>query len=356
MPARTRWREVVQFAQAHECAWSRDPAIDPANWGIHHVDTPPHNRLLGPVAARGPVSGLVQVGSEIRCRWGEPERADFTFSVAKTYLALLAGVAYREGLIDDPAQPVVETVPGIGFDDGSARLVTWEHLLQQTSEWGGTCFGVPDQVDRYRRTGFQPPPAPGEATGPKGGARPLGTPGSFWEYNDVRINQLSLALLHVFREPLPVVFGRELMQPIGASTDWRWHGYDNSWVEVDGRRLQSVPGGTHWGGGLQIGAQDQLRLARLMLQQGRHGDTALLNADWMARMLAPCPIADFYGYLTWLNTGRRMMPSASAESFFAIGAGGAIVWHDPATDITAVFRWLDADAADGLIARILAAC
>ena len=34
-----------------------------------------------------------------------------------------------------------------------------------------------------------------------------------------------------------------IMNPIGASPTWRWHGYENSWVELDGRRLQSVSGG-----------------------------------------------------------------------------------------------------------------
>ena len=55
----------------------------------------------------------------------------------------------------------------------------------------GSCFGLPDTVDRYRHVSHDPHP-PG---GKKGDARPLQAPGSYWEYNDVRINQLSLALL-----------------------------------------------------------------------------------------------------------------------------------------------------------------
>jgi hypothetical protein len=62
-------------------------------------------------------------------------------------------------------------------------------LLQQTSEWEGTCLGIPEQVDRYRRLPYQT----GQADGQKGDARPLGEPGSRYEYKGVRINQLSLA-------------------------------------------------------------------------------------------------------------------------------------------------------------------
>ena len=84
---------------------------------MHHDDPPPFDRLRGPVHARGPQSGVVlQHGEEIAA-WGEPERADLTFSVAKTYLALLAGVAQRQGLLPDEDEPVVARLPGIGFDE-----------------------------------------------------------------------------------------------------------------------------------------------------------------------------------------------------------------------------------------------
>ena len=374
------WQDVVRFAQVNESTWCRDPGLADgggAGWGIHHLDPAPWNRLKGPVAARGPASGLIEVGGRIVCSWGEPDRADYTFSVAKTYLALLAGIASREGLLVDVDEPVVNRVPGIGFDHGAARSISWRHLLQQTSEWEGSCFGVPDQVDRYRRIGFQPA-APdagqGFALPVKGDARPLRAPGTFWEYNDVRINQLSLALLHLFREPLPEVFAREVLRPIGASNDWSWLGYDDSTVEIDGQRMQSVPGGTHWGGGVRISARDQLRIARMLLDRGlarrqpdsrRTGGGAadlldvgavrVLPSEWIDRMLEPCAIAPFYGFLGWLNRERVVMPSASAQSWFAIGAGSSIVWHDASRDLVAVFRWIEATATDGLVARVLAA-
>ncbi len=177
-------------------------AIPGNAWGIHHQDPPPWNRLLGPVHSRGPVSGTIVLNGETLTSWGEPERADLTFSVAKTYLALLAGVAHDRGLLPDVDEPVGVRVRGIGFDEGRNAQVTWEHLLQQTSEWEGECFGVPDQVDRYRTVQFQG----GAAAGRKGDPRPLQAPGTYWEYNDVRINQLSLALLHLFGRPLPEVF------------------------------------------------------------------------------------------------------------------------------------------------------
>ena len=340
--------EAVQFAVAHETPWSRD--IGPS-WGIHHLDPPPWNRLLGPVHPRGPVSGTIVVDGRTLLSWGEPERADLTFSIAKTYLALLAGVAHDRGLLPDVEEPVGARVRGIGFDAGRNAQVTWEHLLQQTSEWEGECFGVPDQVDRYRTVQFQG----GGATGRKGDPRPLEAPGTHWEYNDVRINQLSLALLHLFGQPLPDVFRDTIMRPIGASDRWRWQGYDSAWIELAGRRVQSVPGGTHWGGGVSIGSIDQAHIGQLFLDGGRVNGREVVSREWIERMRSPCAIAPFYGYLLWLNHARRVFPSAPASSCFAIGAGSSFTWIEPERRMVLVVRWIDADYADGFFGQVLRA-
>ena len=342
------FKDAIDYAQAHEVPWPRDPAADPARWGVHHDDPPPYNRLRGPVHARGPVSGVVwQHGREVAA-WGEPDRADLTFSVAKSYLALLAGVAQGRGLIPDVHEPVAERVPGIGFESPHNRTITWAMLLQQTSEWEGTCFGLPDTVDRWRVVGLDPKPPAGR----KGDARPLQAPGSYWEYNDVRINQLSLALLQLFGAPLPEVFGDALMRPLGASDGWQWRGYDDAWVQLGERRVQSVPGGTHWGGGVSIGARDQARLGQLLLDGGRHGGLQLVPEAWVRFMFEPCPIASFYGGLLWLNRDGRSFPGASTGSACMVGAGGHLVWIEPAHQAVVVVRWLDPQFTGGFVQRV----
>jgi CubicO group peptidase (beta-lactamase class C family) len=340
----SRFADAIAHAQAHEVPWPRDPAADPARWGVHHEDPPPFNRLRGPVHPRGGVSGVVfQDGKEVAA-WGEPDRADLTFSVAKTYLALLAGIAHRDGLLPDPQQPVALLLPGIGFDDAHNRGVTWAHLLEQTSEWQGTCLGMPDQVEHNRKVSHDPKPPQGA----KGEARVLQAPGTYWEYNDVRINQLSLALLHLFRRPLPEVFRSEVLEKIGGGADWRWAGYDDAWVEIDGRRMQSVPGGTHWGGGVSISARDQARIGQMLLEGGR----GIVPRAWVDRMQQPCAIAPFYGWLTWLNRDGRLLADASPGSWFMIGAGGHYVWIAPGDDAVVVVRWMDSAHMPGFVRRM----
>ena len=338
--------QAVQFSIDHETPWSREITD---KWGIHHEDPPPWNRLLGPVHERGPVSGTIVLDGKTLTSWGEPDRPDLTFSIAKTYLALLAGVAHDRGLLPDVDEPVGKRITGIGFDEGRNAQVTWAHLLQQTSEWEGTCFGVPDQVDRYRTLQFQG----GAAKGRKGDARPLQIPGRYWEYNDVRINQLSLALLHLFERPLPKVFRDAIMKPIGASNQWRWVGYDNSWIDLNGHRVQSVPGGSHWGGGMSIGSLDQARVGQLLLNDGRANGHQIISAAWIKRMRTPSAIAPFYGYLLWINQSQRIFPSVPASSYFGIGAGSSFTWMEPERRMVLVVRWIDPVHADAFFGRVL---
>ncbi|WP_353151852.1 serine hydrolase [Pollutimonas bauzanensis] len=340
-------QQAIQFAVDHESPWDRD--IN-GNFGVHLHDPEPWNRLLGPIHSRGPVTGTILLDGKPLASWGEPKRADLTFSVAKTYLALLAGVAHDRGLLPDVDEPVGARVPDIGFDEGNNALVTWAHLLQQTSEWQGELFGLPDQADHYRAVTFGKPPA-----GKKGDLRPLQRPGTYWEYNDVRINQFSLALLHLFQRPLPEVFREAIMQPLGATENWNWVGYDNAWVDIAGRRVQSVPGGTHWGGGLSISSEDQALVGQMLLDEGSVNGNRILSADWIQRMRTPGELAPYYGYLIWLNHQQKVFPSVPASSYFAVGAGSSFTWVEPERRMVVVVRWLNSAHADELFGKILTA-
>ena len=342
--------DAIAFSQAHETPWTRDPHAEPARWGVHHGDPPPFNVLRGPVHKRGGVSGVININGKEVAAWGEPDRADQTYSVAKTYLAILAGIAQERGLLD-PNERVSDRVPGIGFDSPHNKPITWMHLLTQTSEWEGTCFGMPDWVEHNRVVGHDPKPPQGK----KGEKRQLREPGTYWEYNDVRINQLSLALLHVFKRPIPEVFVESVLHPIGGGRDFRWEGYDDAWTEIDGRRMHSVPGGTHWGAGISISARDQARIGQLMLDGGAHQGRQIIPREWVRRMHTPDKVAPFYGLLTWLNRDGGMYADASRASYFMFGAGGHTVWIDPDHDAVIVTRWMDGAHAKGFVSRVVKA-
>ncbi len=341
-------REAIAYAQEHESEWDRSIT---GVFGVHQKDPAPWNRQWGPLHDRGPASGVVVVDGKTLASWGEPERADLTYSVAKMYLALVTGIAWDQGLIRDLDQPIGQQLPGIGFDSGNNALVTWRHLLQQTSEWEGERWGISDQADRYRAVTYGEPPA-----GNKGEARPLQKPGTYWEYNDVRINQLSYALMNLFRRPVPEVFREFVTRPLGCSEGWQWVGYDTSWVEIDGRRMQSVPGGSHWGGGCSISSLDQALIGQMLLNAGKSRDgRQVLSEDWLRQMREPCALAPYYGFLIWLNHQGKVFPSLPASSFFGVGAGSSYTWVEPERKMVVIARWLNSAFSDGLFGRILAA-
>jgi CubicO group peptidase (beta-lactamase class C family) len=344
MPA---FAPAAHFAAENETPWSRDLAVEIPR---QFEEEPPWNDVLGPVRPRGGPNGLILKGGRIVAEWGDTTRIDQTFSVAKSYLSILAGLAFDRGLIRDVDEPVCRTVDDGGFDPPHNSRITWHHLLQQTSEWEGTLWDKPDLIDRNRVAGGGPP-----AAARKGTHRDLRAPGAFWEYNDVRVNRLSLALLRLWRRPLPEVFCELVMDPIGASADWEWRGYRNSTVAVDGREVESVAGGSHWGGGVFIHAQDQARIGLLMANGGVWGTTRILSQAWIDRCRVPCPLNPAYGYLWWLNTGRRRHPSAPETGYSANGAGGNVTWIDPDRDVVAVLRWCAPAALNGFFERVAAA-
>jgi CubicO group peptidase (beta-lactamase class C family) len=331
-----RLAEAVAYAQEHETPWPTDLE----SYIPHMLDPEPHNEVIGPTRPRGGPNGLIVRHGAVVAEWGDPRRVDMTFSVAKSYLSTMAGLAFDRRLIRDVHDLVRDYVDDGGFDSPHNARITWQHLLQQTSEWTGTLWDKPHWADR------QTSDAPDEE-------RPA--PGELWTYNDVRVNRLALALLRVWRKPLPQVLREEIFNPIGASPTWQWHGYRNSWVTIDGLRAQSVSGGGHWGGGVWASSWDHARFGYLFLRRGRWGERQLISERWIELATTPCPVKPEYGYMWWLNTDRLLYPSAPPTSFFALGAGQNTIWIDPDLDLLVVARWMDKEAVDGLLAKVMAA-
>jgi len=218
--------------------------------------------------------------------------------------------------------------------------------LNQTSDWSGTLWDRPDWGDR----------PPRDATWDELKRRKLNEPGTHFKYNDVRVNLLAYSLLQVWQIPLPVILREKIMDPIGASPTWRWHGYENSWVLVDGLKMQSVSGGGHWGGGMFICTRDQARFGLLFLHNGKWNGRQLISKDWIKMMREPTPANPSYGYMWWLNTGQQSSSSAPESVFYAVGFGGNYIVVDQENDLVIVVRWAgSSQTMDGIIQRVLAA-
>jgi CubicO group peptidase (beta-lactamase class C family) len=291
---------------------------------------------------------------------------DMTHSVTKSFLSTVVGLAVDQGLIRSVLDTVAAYVPPIEvynpaaqprtaedigrpqllypFSSPHNRLLTWDVMLRQTSDWEGVLWGKPDWADR-------PSGKPEEWI-----SRPRNAPGTVYKYNDVRVNALALAATSVWRQPLPQVLKAYIMDPIGASTTWRWNGYRNSWIVLDGQAVQSVSGGGHWGGGMFINAYDMARFGLLTLHRGNWNGKQLISEQWVKQALTPTTVEPTYGFMNWfLNTDHKLLPNAPLTAFFHEGNGSNIIYVDPEHDLVAVIRWIERPALDGMVKKILAA-
>lgn len=319
---------VVRFAEENEYSGSRDLRIAI----LEGFSREPFHEILGPTKKRGGPAGLIIKDGYIVAEWGDVNRVDMTFSVTKSYLSTVAGLAVDKGLISSTQDRVDQYVWDGTFAGRHNSTITWHQLLNQSSAWSGELFGIKDWGDR--------PPRNGDIDDWKF-ATP-DTPGTVMEYNDVRVNVLAYSLLQVWRKPLPQILKEQVMDPIGASTTWRWFGYQDAWVTVDGQQMKSVTGGGHSGGGVFINTLDHARFGLLFLNEGNWNDKQVISKDWVDAVQVSSEANASYGYMWWLNKGARKWAGVDDENiYYAAGFGGNFIVVDQTNNMVIVTRWLE---------------
>ena len=321
-------RNAIDFATSNE--YSGDPDLRIAI--LKGFSREPFHRILGPTKKRGGPAGIILKNGYIIGKWGDLKRVDMTFSVTKSYLSTVAGIAYDKGLIPNLDEKLSERVWDKTFKGNHNNKITWTHLLNQSSDWSGELWETFDWGDR-----------PISKSIDSMRYRKLHKPGSHYKYNDVRVNVLAYSLLNVFREPLPKILRNNIMDQIGASSSWRWYGYDNSWVNIDGQWLQSVSGGGHSGGGMFISTLDHARFGLLFLSNGNWNGKQLISEEWIKKATSPSDANPNYGYMWWLNNskGKRYWKKIPSNIYYASGFGGNYIIIIPDEKIVVVTRWLE---------------
>lgn len=354
-------KEAVDFAKVHETTQPKNLWLSQAM----QFGKEPFSDPIGPMADRGPVAGIIIYKGYIIAEWGNPSAVEMTHSVTKSFVSSVVGLAYEKGLIsslDDKVytylppvelaatqdlpneNPIAKTSFIYPFETEHNRKITWDHLLRQTSDWEGVLWGKPDWADR-------PSDKIAEWT-----TRKRFEPGTVYKYNDTRVNALTLAATLVWRKPLPEVLRENIMNPIGASNTWAWTGYKNAWIVIDGKLIQSVSGGGHFGGGMFINAYDMGRLGLLTLRKGNWNGKQILSEDWIRKATTPTVANTGYGFMNYfLNTDRKLYPSAPATAYAHIGNGTNAIYVDQENDLVAVVRWIEDKSMDGFLQRLLAA-
>ena len=154
----------------------------------------------------------------------------------------------------------------------------------------------------------------------------------------MRINRFSLSLLTLFKKPVPDVFRDEVMNPIGASSTWKWVPYTNAYVTIDGKRMASV-GGARGGAAACGSAPMTWRASDCSGRVVAGGATVrLVSPDYVKLATTASKHGPDYGLLWWLNTTGKWT-GLPTTAFEAQGQGGNIIMVDPAHDLVVVWRW-----------------
>jgi hypothetical protein len=161
--------DATLVEQAVEYARTHDSEVVPYDYSGHEEK---FGKLEGPLPdERGGPAGIILRHGYIVAEWGDTQRADLSFSVTKSFVSTMAGLAFDRGMIGSTQDPIGKYVTDGKFDSPHNAQITWEILLQQSSEWEGILFGKSDTADFYHRRGRE---------------LPRQAPGTYYEYNDER--------------------------------------------------------------------------------------------------------------------------------------------------------------------------
>ena len=237
-------------------------------------------------------------------------------SVTKSVVGLLAGVANGRGQLDAD-RPVLDWFPEhAALATPHTRALRLEHLLTMTAgfEWDESSVSYLDPFNSETRMGRADDPVAFVLSRPA-----VAAPGTRFAYSGGATMLLGAIVERATGQPLDAFAGEALFEPLGIEREWRRHPRWNRPLAYSGLRLAP---------------RSMLKLGRLVLADGRHGERSLVPAAWLSELRRPLVDTDQglrYGYQWWV--GRIAAGPAQGTDWFAgLGNGGQVLMAVPRLD------------------------
>jgi CubicO group peptidase (beta-lactamase class C family) len=244
---------------------------------------------------------------------GAADRPHTSFSVAKSFLSTLVGIAVERGDIGSLEEPVTAYVPELLERDERFSEVTLRSLVTMSSGLAYEDQGLPWSDDT---TTYYAPDLRAQALS----VRVEEPPGTRWHYNNYNPLLVGLVLERATGMSVSEYMARHLWQPMGAEADASWSlDSERSGFEKLESGVNAVP-------------RDYARFGYLFAHDGRVAGHQVVGADWVREATANDTSADpapHYQYWWWVDTERP-------GRFYAVGNKGQFVYVDPATDVVVV--------------------
>jgi CubicO group peptidase (beta-lactamase class C family) len=239
-----------------------------------------------------------------------------SFSVAKSVLSTLVGIAIEEGLIGSVEDPVTDYLPELAERDARFERITLRHLLTMSSgiRYWEPALPVPfgDDVSTY----YDPDMRQLALVG----TRIEGPPGQEWHYNNYHPLLLGLVLERTTGMSVSEYMSARLWRPLGAEADATW----NLDSERSGfEKLES---------GLNASPADYARFGLLFLHGGEWSGARIVSEEWVGAATAndtSTDPADHYQYFWWVDVERP-------GRFYALGNFGQYIYVAPDAGVVIV--------------------
>ena len=247
-------------------------------------------------------------------RYWKGEGADqvvYSFSMHKSIVALLLGIAIDEGFIDSIDDPLAKYLPE--WRDGPRARITLRHALQMNSGLEPMSFPAnPFSKHVKRQIGTN-------LAATALSFRLQGEPGSEFDYNGVNPTLLAMVIERATGRRYAAYLSEKLWRPIG-------NGDAAVWLDR--------PGGLARGAtSLYAKPMDWLRTGQMLLNKGRANGSQVIPEDWLTEVTTPSPTNPRYGLLTWIGTDYVEQRTLEAfEGFAAVAEtpfdAGDIIYFD----------------------------
>jgi CubicO group peptidase (beta-lactamase class C family) len=239
-----------------------------------------------------------------------------SFSVAKSFLSTLVGIAIDEGVIESVEDPVTTYVPELVERDQRFARITLRDLLTMSSglRYWDTDLPWPWADDTYTYYGVDLREVALSKTEIE---RP---PGEEWHYNNFNPLLLGLVLERATGMSVSEFMATRLWQPLGAEADATWN------LDSERSRFEKLESG------INATAADYARFGLLYLHGGEWDGARIVSEEWVraaTRNDTPTNPAPHYQYFWWIDLERP-------GRFYALGDYGQYVYVAPDADAVVV--------------------
>lgn len=209
------------------------------------------------------------------------------FSVTKSFVSALVGVAIKEGYINSIDDPITDYIPELAAKDARFRRVTIRHLLTMTSGIRYEEHGLPwsdDAITYY---------APDLRAAALENVQIVAAPGETFLYNNYNPLLIGIILERATGQSVCQYFEQKIWQPLGmeAPGSWSVDSASNGFAKMES--------------GLNGRAIDFAKFGQLYLQEGNWNGQQIVPRAWVIESTRADTTSDpnwWYQYYWWVVT------------------------------------------------------